>query len=83
MVGSDEMRSRVASIEDKIDHMSDRVDHVYALLVGDGSERPITEQMRILWEAHEQRGRGLMWVIGAVITLLLERIVNYIRIGHI
>ena len=81
-MNSDDRITKWESMDQKMDYLCARVDHLHDLIVGDGGERSFAEKIRTLWEAHEQRGRGLMWVVGAVVALILERISNYIRIGH-
>lgn len=79
---SDERRKKWDSMDKRLDHICNRVDHLHFLIVGDGAERSFADKMRTLWEAHEERGRGLMWLVCAVLALILERVSNYIRIGH-
>lgn len=80
---SDERRTKWNSMDERLDHICRQVDHLHFLIVGDGGERSFAEKMRTLWEAHEQKGQSLRWLVGAVLALVLERIANYIRIGHV
>lgn len=72
---SDDFRNRMSNIEQKIEDIAEKVDHMHTLLVGDGEGLSIAAKVHLLWTS-------IIFLSTTVIGLIVERLFAFFGGRH-
>lgn len=72
---ADDFRNRMNNIEQKIEDIAEKVDHMHSLLVGDGEGLSIAAKVHLLWGS-------VVFLSTAVVGLIIERLFSFFGGKH-